>query len=420
MRYSIVRLLLLVPPLCLLITGGWFAVGAGQIEIAAGSTIIWWRSAYAVITAVLLLALSFRQSRIVFVALYLGGIFLFLNKYGGGGNAFLAVVTVATSFPWVMLLLRHLPGRAVLSTAGYLRLVMITGFVLPLFALPALPSCRLMLERHSAGAWLGLLPWLALPGAGLFSAVVCGPLMLLPRKNGNPHAGIYAVFMLLTVFAGLRGISSGISPAPVMTAAGLILLWDVLECSWRNAHLDELTGLHSRRALEHYLACLGSQYVIAMIDIDHFKRVNDRYGHTTGDQVLRYVTSFLERIKGAAVFRYGGEEFAVVERGAGIDDTIDALENLREAIHQRPFILRDGMRPVSNSDGRKSRGRAAPKSDLRISVSIGVAERSAANDTPSAVLAAADQALYKAKRGGRNRLCVAGRSSRGGTRRRGK
>lgn len=79
------------------------------------------------------------------------------------------------------------------------------------------------------------------------------------------------------------------------------------------AYQDELTSLPGRRALKEYLLKLGSEYTIAMFDIDHFKKFNDTHGHDVGDQVLRMVASKLATVSGRGKsFRYGGEEFTLV------------------------------------------------------------------------------------------------------------
>ncbi len=124
-----------------------------------------------------------------------------------------------------------------------------------------------------------------------------------------------------------------------------------------------------------------------MIDIDHFKSVNDRWGHAMGDQVLREVADTL-RIR-TRVFdslaRYGGEEFVVVMSGASIEDAHRAAERLRGAIEALEFV---------------------PETDTRhrLTVSIGVIRSDRPDVTSEQLLNAADRALYRAKRLGRNRV----------------
>src|SRR5207302_1408861 len=92
---------------------------------------------------------------------------------------------------------------------------------------------------------------------------------------------------------------------PALTAA-------LVEASYHMAYQDSLTGLPARRALNEALLRLGGHYSVAMIDVDHFKRINDRHGHDVGDQVLRIIAAKLAQVPGGGkAYRYGGEEFAV-------------------------------------------------------------------------------------------------------------
>ncbi|MGH7306356.1 MAG: diguanylate cyclase [Candidatus Rokuibacteriota bacterium] len=209
------------------------------------------------------------------------------------------------------------------------------------------------------------------------------------------------------LFAALLGLhGEGAASTVYLASGGLVLIVSLIETSHRMAFSDELTGLPSRRALTDALMRLPDVYTIAMIDIDHFKKLNDEYGHAAGDQVLRMIGSTLTRTEGGGrPFRYGGEEFAVLFPGKAADEALPYLEDLREAIEASSFTLRGGDRPkvrpekpVRSSGGRRK---------LAITVSIGVAEPDEAGAEPDDVIRAADQALYEAKRTGRNRICVA-------------
>lgn len=189
-----------------------------------------------------------------------------------------------------------------------------------------------------------------------------------------------------------------------VTVAALMFALAVLQDTFRMAFRDELTGLHSRRALDESMAGLGRRYTIAMVDIDHFKRINDSYGHETGDQVLRMIASRLARVGGGGkVYRYGGEEFALLFAGRGVRDTVPYLEALRKDVAAYPFALRGPGRERGGS-ARARRGTGAAAQKLKITVSIGVAAPSPRHTTPEAVVLAADQALYRAKRNGRDRV----------------
>jgi two-component system cell cycle response regulator len=163
------------------------------------------------------------------------------------------------------------------------------------------------------------------------------------------------------------------------------------------ALIDPLSGLYNQRYLMRHLRGLleGSQnrdLALLMIDVDHFKTVNDDYGHAVGDKALRAVADVLRANTRVfdSVARYGGEEFVVVMPGVGLEDAAQAAERLRAAIADTAFTWEAGMR-------------------YRLTVSIGVACNGAAPATPEALLREADLALYAAKRAGRNRVEVAPR-----------
>jgi len=160
----------------------------------------------------------------------------------------------------------------------------------------------------------------------------------------------------------------------------------------REARTDELTGLPNHRAFQEALATelertrrFRRPLAVAMVDIDAFKAVNDTYGHQQGDEVLRHVATAIRETCRATdtPARYGGEELAVVLPETGIDGAYVVGENIRRAV--------EGLRlPLSDS------------ATLRVTVSVGVAATGSERVEPAALIAAADAALYAAKRGGRN------------------
>lgn len=207
--------------------------------------------------------------------------------------------------------------------------------------------------------------------------------------------------------AALLGLNGDRAATTVYLATGgLVLIVSLIETSHRMAFSDELTGLPSRRALTDALIRLPDVYTIAMIDIDHFKKLNDEFGHAAGDQVLRMIGSTLTRTEGGGrPFRYGGEEFAVLFPGKPAEDALPYLEDLRQTIEASVFIVRGRDRPKMRPD--KPVRSVGGRRRLAITVSIGVAEPDEIGADPDDVIRAADQALYHAKRSGRNRMCVA-------------
>jgi diguanylate cyclase (GGDEF)-like protein len=172
------------------------------------------------------------------------------------------------------------------------------------------------------------------------------------------------------------------------------------------AYRDDLTGLPGRRALTQYLDGIAGTYTIAMVDVDHFKKFNDRHGHDVGDQVLRIVASCLARAPGGGkAYRYGGEEFTLLYPGRTREEALPHLEKVRASIEGARFTLRSWKRPR-----KKPRGSPAAKAKSRkartlsVTVSIGMADTTVSDATPESILKNADQALYRAKKRGRNRV----------------
>lgn len=185
-------------------------------------------------------------------------------------------------------------------------------------------------------------------------------------------------------------------------AGGLVLGLSVVETSYAMAYRDDLTGLPARRALMRDLEALGGTYAVAMVDVDRFKKFNDKHGHDVGDQVLRMVATHLRDAPGGAkAYRYGGEEFTLLFPGRTRDDAVPHLEEAREDVADARFALRSWTRPRKKPDKKKKRSGGKK---LSVTVSMGVADSTGEGATPASVLKKADQALYRAKRKGRNRV----------------
>lgn len=165
------------------------------------------------------------------------------------------------------------------------------------------------------------------------------------------------------------------------------------------AYRDDLTGLASRRALNQYVLSLGSKYTVAMLDIDHFKKFNDSYGHDIGDQVLKLVAAKLARVKGGGkVFRYGGEEFTIVFARKTGEQAVPELELLRNTIADYKIVVRKAERK-SKQD--RAGTKAVKEKTVSVTISIGVAMRQG-KQTFDQALKSADESLYRAKKSGRN------------------
>jgi len=189
---------------------------------------------------------------------------------------------------------------------------------------------------------------------------------------------------------------AGILPV-VGTTAFLLMCSERLRRQWEHAaSTDYLTGLANRRTLAtagekrfQETRLTGEPLAVAVVDIDHFKSVNDRHGHDIGDQALRHVASALARTcrNDELPGRQGGEEFVVVMSVASTEDARAAGERLRQAVQEHPF--------------------STGTSSLPITVSIGMAIQKPSDQSFDQLLGRADGALYTAKDNGRNRVEMA-------------
>jgi GGDEF domain-containing protein len=247
---------------------------------------------------------------------------------------------------------------------------------------------------------VGRIPQLGIASVGLALLVTIASSLVTRAALGAGLAGAVVAF---TVAAHVP--SASVTFSIFTSAAGLMVTIAVLQDTFRMAFRDELTGIPSRRALNERLAGLGKRYTIAMIDVDHFKKFNDTYGHDLGDQVLKMVAAHIADVSGGGTsYRYGGEEFTVLFSGKGIAEASPHLEALRKEIEAYRMALRAGDRPKKGKGGKRQKGGWRGKNAVSVTVSIGVAERNERLATPQAVIDAADRALYRAKEKGRNQL----------------
>ncbi len=187
-----------------------------------------------------------------------------------------------------------------------------------------------------------------------------------------------------------------------LVAALLLVVFGLAVQMLNLAYIDELTQIPGRRALYTDMRKLGRRSAVTMLDVDHFKKFNDTYGHDVGDQVLKLIGSQLEKGRGFKCYRYGGEEFTLLFNHQDSDRIEQDLEAVRTQIANYPLRVRAKQRPKSHKQGRAQRGKAATKS-VRVTVSMGCALRQP-KESEQAMIKRADTLLYKAKKAGRN--CV--------------
>lgn len=196
------------------------------------------------------------------------------------------------------------------------------------------------------------------------------------------------VFVLLLVSVALNQMHEPYVFSWLITVSAVLVVISIVFDAHQIAYTDQLTGMKARRALMESFLGLGRKYSIAMMDIDHFKKFNDTYGHDVGDDVLVLVANELAAISIGQPYRYGGEEFVVVFPRKSAEQVEDSLEVVRKNIENIKLNL-------------MLKGK---KKQPKITVSFGLAEKSARHKNAQAVMKAADKALYVAKESGRNQL----------------
>jgi len=251
--------------------------------------------------------------------------------------------------------------------------------------------------------------------------IVAAAILLLVRFLLMRKPVESALFWSLSSIAlALRSTEMPRTSTLYWATAACILAISIVENSYLLAYHDELTTLPSRRAFNDALLRLKDPYSIAVVDIDHFKRFNDTYGHDTGDQVLRLVAAKLARVTGGGqAYRCGGEEFMILFPGKTSAEVVEHLEDLRKKIESSEFHVRGNDRRQAHRgpDRRNERSRVRARRGhiirqlaegnsadaLSVTVSVGLATSHESSDTES-VVKSADKALYRAKEAGRNRV----------------
>ncbi len=398
----------------------------------------------------LLLAWRFNSSRVLFSLLVLlvahravdffaAGQFNVRSVSTGPGRTAVALAALLVPLNFIVFAAMRERGLIIAGVAPRFGLLFLESVV---FAVLCRPENSPANPHHSGAAAIPL--WILLLLTFVAAIAVFVRRFFQTRKPIEPGF----VWSVAAVFMWLQFAPVGKASDAYVATAALILAASLIETSYVLAYHDELTGIRGRRAFNESLLSLDQQYAIAIVDIDHFKKFNDTYGHDIGDQVLCMVAKRLSQVGGdGQAFRCGGEEFAIVFRNTSAKEAFDHLDALRQIIEKSTFHMRgsdrraeakaertadasaekssnrragelDRRKPAKKKAGLRRDGRIRPSSGaqpratqepdhLSVTVSIGVAEPSTRYRQPEQVIQAADQALYRAKNKGRNRVELA-------------
>jgi diguanylate cyclase (GGDEF)-like protein len=360
------------------------------------------------------------------------------GSYAGVARASLrlrALALVLEATAWVLLGLRGQVGDWLSILVA--NAVMLVSYAITVRALRLLLGARSrmrLVATASVAGWLAI-AWFAWVTPDFQLRVLFASLVILldlallmaPLRGGLRKGGsaaqrvllatlAIAVAMVLWHNAGLllseRPATGLLAPTPInviymmfsamqplFTSIGFLLLYnETMQAELKSlARIDPLTGVNNRLALVEAIECLlhsarddGRPFGVLMLDADHFKAVNDRFGHSGGDEVLLSLVAHVQRVLGRhdVLGRIGGEEFVVLSPGGGPGQTLALGERIRAAIRSMRLEF----------DGKT----------VEMTVSVGVTAALPATDGVATLLQRADAALYAAKRAGRDRVVAIG------------
>jgi len=393
------RIIKSILPIIILLIGSFYAYRVyDQLPVSVINGIAFLPHMLAVMVAGL--SIHFSRSSVFFyvVLVVIANVFL---RSGWATNE-LSYGLLSTFLPLLLLVLTVIPDRGIISVTGipaHAFLLLVIGFSI-FSATRSIDWVAYILLTD----WLPpqYFDWTRISQSALImSAMALNYLLVLCILKPSPHmsAGFGVLIMLI---AQMHFGDNSRSLDVFSSIALLMCLYAIMQESWRMAYLDELTGLPGRRALREKFQKMGGLYTVAMLDVDHFKKFNDTYGHDTGDAVLRMIASKMARVSGGgASYRYGGEEFSIVFTGKKMSEARPYLEDLRQAIERSPFV-------INRLSRRKNDEKTIPRKShsVRVTASIGVADSNGNETSPWDVLKKADKALYRAKKNGRNRVSI--------------
>ncbi|MDN3628451.1 GGDEF domain-containing protein [Vibrio lentus] len=366
---------------------------------------------YILLSVAVLLCHTFRQGRMAMVSLtMLVAYFIIqvrLQTPLNTGTTLLELSLLAALVPVTCLLVYAFPDNGVNSKSMFLYALVVVLFMV---------WAQLIVSHFHAGgfeSWsegvlftvrdFSKLPFILV----LYSLCLLGLTSILVLVyNRSIDVVVYSAILLSSstfIFFDIQYISS-----TMFSLSGILIIVYVMSASHDMAFNDQLTNIPGRHALEVDMKHLGRKYSMAMVDIDHFKKFNDTYGHDIGDDVLKLVARILrETTGGAKAYRYGGEEFTIIFKGKNTEQVKEHLQVLISEIQNYDMIIRNTHdRPDDHEVGMQKRGKnGKPTKIVNVTVSIGLSD-STTTKQPEEVLKLADNALYKAKETGRNKLCV--------------
>ncbi len=362
---------------------------------------------YLIIIAVMMLGAFFSRHRVTFISALLGIAYLTVHNVATAseltpeGQVILALASIL--LPLNIAFISSLKEHPLFSIHSFSIIsVIVLQLLLSYWLIQNHPQVVSLIVLFTPSFFSDFLPTSLSLTILVAYAISFSILIFIIEKRGNVFEFSFAGALISTLFFFHSGMQLP-TESLFFATASLIMAWGLIHNSYLIAYIDELTELPGRRAMNEETARLRGLYSIAMLDIDHFKKFNDTYGHDVGDQVLKMVASKIGAIGGGGkAFRYGGEEFAVVFSGKDSKAAFPYLSSLRETVDHSRLVLRNQDRPSSKPD--KVPARRIPWQEVHVTISIGVADSKEDLSNIDDILKAADDALYRSKEKGRNRI----------------
>jgi diguanylate cyclase (GGDEF)-like protein len=401
-----------------LLSGGFLSISAAAVDFYY----------YAAFAAGILLAWRFHSSRVLFALIMLLLAHRALDFFSAGraasiGPGRIAFEAIAFLLPlnFIVLSLMRERGLGIPTITPRLVLLFLESVFVAILCRPGETTSPALLQAAFLNR--SVFHWTKIPQLALLAFAASFAVLLVRFFLYRKPLEIGLFWSLVATFLGLQTNAVNRIAIGYWATAGLLLVASIIENTYVLAYHDELTSLPARRAFNEALLRLEAPYSIAVVDIDHFKSFNDTYGHDTGDQVLSMVAARLARVSGGGqAFRVGGEEFTILFPGKSMKEIVPHLDALRTLIEESRFRVRctPERRSAPRGAGRRTEDKKAPAgrsqtqprnlradsalSGLSVTVSIGVAEPGPKAREVEQVIQAADKALYRAKKAGRNRV----------------
>ena len=338
--------------------------------------------------SILILWVSWHFNRTKFIFIMLPLVFMHIGfEYFSAKDATNLFMYSSLLFPLHLLLFLLLKERGIFSIWGIIKLVFFIfeiAFVLYLIFYPSL-ILKDFINMKIFAISLYPLKDVAFVVGILASFILVGLVIF----NRYIIYNTSFLIIIISFYTGLYFLKTPYATDVSLLAIDVIIFTLLIRESYRLAFYDELTALPGRRALVEDMAKLGMKYTLAMIDIDHFKKFNDTYGHDTGDDALKMVATKLAEVTGGGkAYRYGGEEFVLLFPSMDVDQAFVHTDLLRDIISKSAFSVR-------NAKGFKK---------IYVHISAGITQNSSKDKDPFETMKRADNALYKAKKAGRNQV----------------